>query len=488
MQDIWTALEEHTRAWRDLDRQGLADAVWSVYVAARFSHTGDVRALQFLYPYLNRGARDIRLSAIEVTAQVFQGAGPAAIAHLDYFTQNMDPFLKDRAVQMIGAAVAGWGPKIVLEHLSGYLNHRNQFIQRQAITALSRATFGTGAPAVLTEIQRLAPACRLSQQEFDLAVARVFAGRPTEEAYALVADPAADQSWRGTDLAVGILLRGAAEDWYQRGCRDFFEPRLYRTRQPNDPAFPRWHQFTHRAAVEGLSRAACGKGLEPLRRMLHLRENPCTLHALLVHAPQCFAGADVAPNRGPLLDLLRHGDVQQQCIAAACLSVLLAGTEDAEVIADLRTLCDAKNRSVAARAIAALGSVARSTCDRDLRTLCLKLSGDFETAAAAMEAFGLIFQGSGRGDILADIRERAEAYRHQRVPGKKHFRPLTMCFHSVGLVYQGTGSMEPVDFLLDALNLRRTRWCPYRWAAGRALVMIEFPASTIARALDQPWI
>jgi hypothetical protein len=48
--------------------------------------------------------------------------------------------------------------------------------------------------------------------------------------------------------------------------------------------------------------------------------------------------------------------------------------------------------------------------------------------------------------------------------------------------------MEPVDFLLDALSLSRARYCAYRWSAGRALVMIEFPAATIARTLDTPWI
>jgi len=489
MKDLWTLLEEHTRSWRALDRQGLADTVWFDYVTARFSRTGDARALEFIYPYLNRGEPDIRRNAIEVAAQVFHGVGPNAIAALDYFTQNTDPFLKDRAVRVVGAAVADWAPKIVLEHLSGYLNHPNQFIQRQTVTAVSRATFGTGDVAVLSEIKRLAPACKLRQEEFRLAIARVFAGRPTEETYSLVAVPAAEGSWRGTDLAVGILLRGASDEWRQRGCREFFEPRLHRQRQPGDPPYRLWHQFTQRAALEGLCRAASGKGMEPLRRMLHLRTNTCTLHALLTCAPECFAGADVATNRGPLMELLRSGDVPEQRIAAACLGKLLSASEDQEAVGELRNLAaGARNRSVAAQAIGALGSVARSTCDSGLRALCLKLAGDFQTAAAAIEALGTVFQGSGRGDILADIRQHAEAYRHRPAPGRKHFRPLTTCFHAAGLLYQGTGSMEPVGFLLDALALRRTRWCPYRWSAGRALVMIEFPASTIALTEDQPWI
>jgi len=487
MKDMWTALEEHTRAWHALDRQGLADAVWADYVTARFSRTGDARALPFLYPYLNRGDSNVRLQAIEVAGRVFHTAGPKAVRDLDYFTRNLDPFLRDRAVQVIGAALAEWPAKVILEHLAPYLNHPNQFIRQQAVTALSRAAFGSGDEGVLLEIRRVADRSRLGERERHLAVARVFAGRPTDGAYGAVAVPDIEWSWRGTDLAVGILLRGASDEWYRRGCREFFEPRLNRKPKPGDP-----HrfcaQFTHRSAIEGLCRAAAGKGMDALERMLHLRGNACTARALIANAPACFAGAESQDHRGPLLELLRTGDVPAQRVAAVCLGSLLDGSEDEAAAAALKELCGARNRAVAAGAVRGLGMVARSTCDEELRALCLDLAGDPQTAAPAVEGLGMVFQGSGRSDILADIRERAEAYRHSRVPGKKHSRPLAACFYAAGLVYQGTGSMEPVDFLVDALALSRTRYCAYRWSAGRALVMIEFPATTIARTLDQPWI
>ena len=54
MKDMWTDLAEGTHAWQALDRQILADAVWGPYVTARFARTGDPRALEYLYPYLNR--------------------------------------------------------------------------------------------------------------------------------------------------------------------------------------------------------------------------------------------------------------------------------------------------------------------------------------------------------------------------------------------------------------------------------------------------
>jgi len=52
---------------------------------------------------------------------VFEGRGPRAINALDYFTKNPDLFLRDRAVQVIGATVSGSREKIVLEVLAPYL-------------------------------------------------------------------------------------------------------------------------------------------------------------------------------------------------------------------------------------------------------------------------------------------------------------------------------------------------------------------------------
>ena len=475
-----------------LDRQGLADAVWSDYVTARFSNTGDPRALQFLYPYLNRGDCIVRLRAIGVAARVFHGRGPGDPGDLDFFTRNNDPFIRDRAVQVVGATVAGWAPHAILETLAPYLGHRNQFIRREAMTALSRAAFGSGNPAVLTEIRRIADGCALPERLLHLAIARVYAGQPTDEAFSLVARTDAVQGWRATDLAVGIMLRGASDAWIERGCREFFEPRLRADPAADDAEWTwgdflrKWPQFLHRGATEGLCRAAPGGGMGSLNRMLHLRHVACTAHSLMSEAPGCFAEADTETNAPALLELLRTGDVAAQRIAAACLGTLLAGSRDDSAVSVLRDLCSARNKAVAAGAIEALGKVTRSTCGQDMRARCLKMAQDPETARAAIRALGLVFQGSGRSDILTDIRERAEAYRHRRQRGRRRYRPLVACYRAIGDVYHGTGSMEPVDFLLDGLAMSRSRHCLYRWAIGRSLVMIEFPPGTIARTLEAP--
>ena len=54
-----------------------------------------------LYPYLNHAQPKTRLRAIGVAAYVFEGRGPKVLDSLDYFTRNPDPFLRDRAVQVI---------------------------------------------------------------------------------------------------------------------------------------------------------------------------------------------------------------------------------------------------------------------------------------------------------------------------------------------------------------------------------------------------
>ncbi len=63
MKDIWEVLAERTQAWGALNRQGLADAVWADYVSFRFGRTGDPRALDYLYPYLNGRERGYALQA-----------------------------------------------------------------------------------------------------------------------------------------------------------------------------------------------------------------------------------------------------------------------------------------------------------------------------------------------------------------------------------------------------------------------------------------
>jgi hypothetical protein len=493
MKDIWTALEERSRTWPALDRQALADGIWADYVAVRFARTGDAQALQFLYPYLNRSQSEgARYWAVEVAACVFEGCGPAAVERLDYFTRNTASYLKDRAVVVVGATVVGHDEAVVLETLDPYLNSRNQFTRRLAITALARAAAGTGSEKALAEILRVAESVSLDEHAFRVAVARVFAGRPTEAAYAHVVEPNVEWRWGGSDMAVGILLAGAPDEWYQRGCKEFFEPRLNRKPKPGDPHWG--EQFTHRSAIEGLCRAAAGKGMDALERMLHLRGNACTVRALLeghagfrANAPACFAGADPQVHRGPLLELLRTGDVPAKRVAAVCLGSLLDGSADEAAAAALKELCGARNRAVAAAAVRGLGMVARFTCDEDLRALCLELAANGETARAAVRALGRLWQGSGRFDVFDDLRAQAQAYRNRPNPGRHRYRPLVECYRTAGLIYQGTGSMEPVDFLLEPLKPSPDQWCPYPGAAGRALVLIEFSQRSLTRALGDGW-
>jgi hypothetical protein len=476
MTDVWHALEERTRAWDALGRQGLADAIWADYVSLRFGRTGDPRALEYLYPYLNHADQDVRKHAVGVAARVFEGRGPRAIGALDYFTKNPDLFLRDRAVQVVGAAVSGASDTVVLEALAPYLNHRNQFIRKQALVALAKATAGQASADVLAEIRRLAETPGVRADEVDIAIATLFAGAPTEEVYALVARPElADRIDTGNQNAVAMLVRGASEQWYERACTEIFEPRL----RASDEADWR-RDFVRRDGITALCHAAAGRGMEPLRRMLHLRNNRCTGHALVTSAPQCFVAADPIANRAPLIQLARKGDLQEQRIAAVCLGQLVMGTDDKESIAVLRELCDARNKAVQSAALTGLGMAARSTCDEELRETCLERALHGETATAAIRALGMVFLGSGRTDVFREIRATADVYRGRPVRGKKHCTPLAMCYYATGLLYLGTGSAEPMEFLLDVLAVPRAhRMDEYHWVAARALVMIEFSEATL---------
>jgi hypothetical protein len=208
---------------------------------------------------------------------------------------------------------------------------------------------------------------------------------------------------------------------------------------------------------------------------------------MLSSAPPCFAGADPHVHWDPLVELARHGDVQEQRIAAVCLGRMMMGAEDTETIGVLRELCEARNPAVQSAALAGLGMAARSTCDEALRQLCWDRASVDETAAAAIRALGMVFLGSGRSDVLEDIRARAALYRARPVRGKKHCKPLASCYWATGLVYLGTGSMEPVEFLLDVLALPRApRVYEYQWCAAKALVMIEFSEAALAQAFADP--
>jgi len=476
MKDILDTLEERTRAWHALGRQGLADAIWADYVSIRFGRTGDPRALDYLYPYLNHAVTETRLTAIDVAAQVFEGRGLKAIDALGYFTKNHDHFICDRAVQVVGAAVADSRDDVILDVLGPYLKHRNQFIRKLALVALGKAAAGQASEKVLAEIRRVAAASGPREDEVDMAIARAFAGRPTEEAYCLVAKPElADRTNTGNQNAVAVLVRGAPDEWYERACREVFEPRLHAEGDTG------WMPgVIRRDGIGALCHASPGRGMEPLKRMLHLRGSRCPGHAMMGAAKECFAGADPQTNRGPLIDLARNGDVSAQRIASVCLGKMMIGVEDEETIGVLRQLCDARNKAVRAAALDGLGMAAKSTCDEELRRLCLDRTNDDETAVAALDALGMIYLGSGRADVFEDILKLADLCRGRPVRSKKHCKPLDMCYWATGMLYLGTGSTEPVEFLLDVLALPQVRRMDqYQWTTARALILIEFSEAIV---------
>ncbi len=486
MKDIWTILEERTRTWGALGRQGLADAIWGDYVPLRFWRTGDPRALEYLYPYLNHAYKQTRLHAMGVAARVFEGRGSRAIDSLDYFVKHPDPFLKDRAVQVIAAAVTGSAGDVILETLAPYLSHRNQFIRKQTLVALGRAAFGQGSEKVLARIRQVAQQSGPRRDEVDLAIARVFAGRPTEEVYQLVARPSlVHHADHGNDYAVATLIRGAPQEWYERAGREIFEPMLHA------PKTDELYGFIRRSGIESLSFASPGHGMAAFSRMLHLRANRCTGYAMFKAAPECFHGADVQTNRGPLMDLLRSGDIAAQRIAAVCLGSLVEGAEDAEGIGVLRDLCSARSRAVQAGALLGLGLAAKSSCDDSLRELCLARVTDQETAPWAIRGLGSVYLGSGRGDVLADLRRLVETCRSQPVRSRRYNVPLAACYQAIGALYLGTGSTDPLDVLLDVLSRpARQPYDEYHWVAARALVMIEFAETALQRyyqAGRYPW-
>jgi len=174
------------------------------------------------------------------------------------------------------------------------------------------------------------------EYEVHLALATAFAGRPTEAVYVLIAKPElANRIEAGNMRAVSILVRGASDEWYERACRDVFEPRLHAGDETG------WLRiWIQRDAIAALCHAAPGRGIEPLRRMLHLCHDGRMARAMLSSAQHCFAGADPEVNRPPLFELARNGDVQAQRIAAVCLGRMMMGAEDTETITLLKELCN----------------------------------------------------------------------------------------------------------------------------------------------------
>ena len=146
-----------------------------------------------------------------------------------------------------------------------------------------------------------------------------------------------------------------------------------------------------------------------------------------------------------------------------------------------------KNKAIQSSALTGLGMAARSTCDAELRQICLDRARMDETATAAIRALGMVFLGSGLSNVFGDIYAQAELYHKRPRQGKKYRKSLAACYRATGLIYLGTGSMDPLDFLLDMLALPRTgRVHMYQSAAAKALVMMEFPEAKLGWTFIDP--
>jgi len=503
MRDIWATLGERTQDWRALDRQSVASSLWAPYVTARFARTGDKRALEFLYPYLSHSDAGSRHTAVHVACSIYRGTGPDTVAHLDYFLQNKDSFIRDHAVVVVGAAVSGHAEGVVLQALQPFLHDRNHLVQRRAMAAMAGALGGRPSGTSLAEIQRVQEEANANQGEADQARVCLLSGHPDEEIWSALCNPEAPW-WSGRDEAIGTLIRGAPLEWFERARHEFFTPRLrarpdtpgviepaiesrFRARSP-DGSLPAWvAQYLHRSAAVGICAAASGRGAGALQHLLHLQNNAVPWRAILNRAPKCIVGSNLEANRQALISMARSERLQEQRLAAICLGRLTMGLEDGEAIALLRGLADSRSPALRASALTALGMAARYTCDASLRQLCLQASTVEETARAAIGALGMIFQASGSFEVFDDIRARAEEFRARPIKGRKQYRALAQAYMSAGLVYQGTGTPEPFDFLLDALRPTPQPWSLYAWAAGQALIWIEFPERTLDRAFGEWW-
>ena len=482
MSDLWRTLEERSSNWNVISRQGLVDSIWLHYVTARFGRTGDPRALDYLYPYLGKAAT--RHQAVRVARDVFEGRGAQVLETLTYFTQNPDPFLKDRAVRLVGAAMTGSGWEAILQTLQPYLRSRNQFVRRQAVVALSQAAREEASDVVLAEILEVAAATpAIGSNLLMSAITLLYQGAPTEETYRLVVKP--ERNWsrniidfEGDTDKVGHLVMGADEVWFDRLCEDVLELMLTLDEFPEEVGRGWMRPMRHRGAVYGLSTAGAGRGMKPLLRMLEVRHGHCAIHSMMRLAPRCFVGAELNDCLEPLSELAAIGDVATQRVACVCLGRLVMDQDCEDVIRVLADLCSANNGAVRAAAVRGVGMAARSLSDESLRRICLRLIDEPETSRAALRALGTIYLGTGRSDVFGEIHDRAVALRNRPVRGKKHNKPLAACYFSAGLIYAGTGSLDPVEFLLDGMARPRES----QHMAAKALVMTEFPESRLGDA------
>ena len=479
MKDIWQVLEERTRAWSAIRRQTVADTLWEDYVTIRFGRSGDPRALEFLYPYLNHHDTATRYRAIRTACQVFDGRGPRALPYLEYFLNNSDHFLSDRAVQVVGAAMRGVDGESVIGALTPYLNHRNRFIRKQALVAVGQACEGQASEHVRDEIMRVGVKGGPSPEAVNMALAQLYSGKPTEEIYQRVVRPELVNRIDTCDeMAMAALVRNASEEWYVRAFTDAFYPRLHMTAEK---AHMFWMtQFIRRDGVTAIIQASPGKGIHALETMLHLAADRCPGHAIYCHAPSLFVGADIDANLNSLMTLLKTGNVPVQRIAAVCLGRLMLDTQDEKTINLLRELCGAKNKAVQSTALEGLGMVARSSGDAELRKICSQRMTDPETAVAASKTMGMLFLGSGDEGVFGELQARIKALLDCPVKSRQYSKPLAACYEAVGFLFLGTGSTEPVQLLLDALAKPQVGvWDPYHWAASHSLVMTEFAESAL---------
>ncbi len=482
MSDLWRTLEERSANWNVISRQGLVDSVWLHYVTARFGRTGDPRALDYLYPYLAKAAT--RHQAVRVARDVFEGRGAQALETLTYFTQHPDSFLRDRAVRLVGAAVTGSGWELILQTLQPYLQSNNQFVRRQAVVALSQAARGQASDAVLREILEVAAETPAIGTNLRIsAITLLYQGAPTEETYRLAVKPERDWERNIVDFEVdedkvGHLVMGAEEVWFDRMYEDLLAHMLIPDEFPEEVGRGWMRPGRHKGAVEGLSTAGAGRGMKPFLRMLEVRQGHGAIHAMMRVAPRCFVGANLDDCLDPLSKLAVSGDVATQRVAAVCLGRLVMHQDREDTISLLADLCNAKNGAVRAAAVRGVGMAARSHSDESLRRICLRLADEPETSRAAIRALGTVYLGTGRSDVFGEIRDRAVALRNRPVRGKKHNKPLAACYFSAGLIYAGTGSLEPVEFLLDGMARPRES----QHMAARGLVMTEFPESRLGDA------
>jgi len=478
MTDLWTALEQRSRDWAAMDRQNLADVVWDLYVPARFGRTGDPRALDYLYPYLNHADRAAQIRAIRVVAQVFEGRGERALEALQYVTQNPRNFLKDRAVSVVGAALFGTSIHRLIPVMEPYLDNRNTFIKRLAVEALGVACRGTAHEEVLDLIDTHGRAWPEVQ---DMAIARVYAGQPNDTVYERL------KGRVGSQHHVAMLIAGAGVEWFDRAYVDEFQPLV------EAPPEKRrlWQRFKQRAAVHAISRGGKGLGMHALSKMIHLVAKRAPGHAMMsgrdynidplkdveaknATAQNLFLGADYPSNKKGLMDLLENGDVPTQRVAAGCIGRLAVDSDDTEVVDRLVTLAGSRNGAVKSSALFGLGLASYSSCDERLAKICYDATSDDQTSKAAYWAIGRLFSGSGRADVFERLSDRSRKMREKPIR-RSASRPLASCYRAMGAVYKGTGSAEPFTLLMDVLSLPKHQgYDVYRRASAQALVDVEF--------------